>query len=198
MAGGFSGFFLVVAAAIGGLAVFELMRSFYLFLDAAFRGGELVTGFIGEGGRSGQELIAGIIKGINTAIIAVAAFELGMGIGKEYGTPESEGNLFSLMRRTVTRFVALVCIALVLEALIMVIRYAQLELAGNLGYPVAILGGASALLLALGGFLALTRGDGAPRPAGDPATTAGHDGPEAVLQGLPEGPRRPRSTAASG
>jgi hypothetical protein len=172
VAAGFSGFFLFVAVAIGGLAVFELVRSLYQFLTVAFQGGELVTGFMANGG-GGEELIAGIIKGVNTAIIAVAAFELGMGIGKEYGTPESEGNLYRVVRRTITRFVGLVCIALVLEALIMVIKYSQLELAGNLGYPVAIMAGASALLLSLGGFLALTRRDGVPNRAAAGGREAG-------------------------
>ncbi|HKJ89051.1 MAG TPA: hypothetical protein VKA48_11135 [Gammaproteobacteria bacterium] len=162
---GFSNFFLVVAITIGGLALFELAHTLYRFLAAAMAGGELVTGFIKGGGSTGEELITGMIKGINTAIIALAALELGMGINKEYGTAEDEDNLYRIVRRTITRFVSLACIALVLEALIMVIKYSQLDLAGNLGYPVAILGGTSALLLGLGGFLALTRRDEHP-PAG--------------------------------
>ncbi|HKJ70227.1 MAG TPA: hypothetical protein VKA55_00540 [Gammaproteobacteria bacterium] len=193
VAAGFSAFFLFVAVTIGGLAVFELARSLYQFVAAAFRGGELVTGFMGGAEGGGEELIAGIIQGINTAIIAVAAFELGMGIGKEYGTPENEGNLYRVVRRTITRFVGLVCIALVLEALIMVIKYSQLELAGNLGYPVAILVGASTLLLALGGFLALTRRDSIParRPVASGEA-------EAPVRPLRQGDDGARSTAASG
>lgn len=50
----------------------------------------------------------------------------------------------------------MVCVALVLEGLIMVIKYSQLDLAGNLYYPVAIIASASILLLSLGGFLKLT------------------------------------------
>ena len=42
--------------------------------------------------------------------------------------------------------------------MIMIIKYSQLELAGNLYYPVGILLGGSALLVALGIFLKLTRG----------------------------------------
>lgn len=38
----------------------------------------------------------------------------------------------------------------------MVIKYSQMELAGNLFYPVAIIASASLLLLSLGGFLKLT------------------------------------------
>lgn len=57
------------------------------------------------------------------------------------------------------RFVSVTSIALVLEGLVMVIKYSQLDLAGNLYYPVAIILSAAGLLLAMGGFLALTRPD---------------------------------------
>jgi hypothetical protein len=54
-----------------------------------------------------------------------------------------------------------VVIALSLEGLVMVIKYSQLDLAGNLYYPVAIIFSAGFLLLSMGGFLALTRRDSA-------------------------------------
>lgn len=95
---------------------------------------------------------------VNSLIIGLAMFELGAGISKEYTDPDQEENVFTNIRRTITRFLGTVCIALVLESLIMIIKYSQLDLAGNLMYPVAILGGASVLLISLGGFLALTRG----------------------------------------
>lgn len=98
-----------------------------------------------------------MVKAINTLVIALAMYELGLGVGKEYASEEAGGDIFQNMRRTITRFVGTVCIALVLEALIMIIKYSQLDLAGNLYYPVAILLGCAFLLLALGGFLALTR-----------------------------------------
>jgi len=41
--------------------------------------------------------------------------------------------------------------------LIMIIKYSQFDLAGNLYYPVAIIVGCAFLLLSLGAFLALTR-----------------------------------------
>lgn len=95
---------------------------------------------------------------VNALIIGLAMFELGAGISKEYTESDQEENVFTNIRRTITRFLGTVCIALVLESLIMIIKYSQLDLAGNLMYPVAILGGASVLLISLGGFLALTRG----------------------------------------
>ncbi|GGX40450.1 hypothetical protein [Saccharospirillum salsuginis] len=107
---------------------------------------------------SEREVISTAVRSINTLVIALAMFELGAGISKEYSGNGDEENVFIDIRRTITRFVGTVCIALVLEALIMIIKYSQLELAGNLYYPVAILVGAGILLISLGGFLALTRG----------------------------------------
>lgn len=107
---------------------------------------------------SQREVISTVVRSINTLVIALAMFELGAGISKEYSSEGDEENVFIDIRRTITRFVGTVCIALVLEALIMIIKYSQLDLAGNLYYPVAILVGAGILLVSLGGFLALTRG----------------------------------------
>ncbi|MDX1692804.1 MAG: hypothetical protein R3208_03505 [Ketobacteraceae bacterium] len=105
---------------------------------------------------NGKDFTATVIISINTFIIALAMFELGIGISKEYLMEETRYSFYSSMRRTITRFVATVCIALVLESLIMIIKYSQLELAGNLWYPVGILVGSSILLIALGLFLYLT------------------------------------------
>lgn len=135
MARVFSYLFLLLSLSLAGLALYEFVNSF-----------------------SSQEAIAsGLVKTINIAVVSLAIFELGVGIGKEYSAEEDEqGNIYRSVRRSITRFVAVVCTALVLEGLIMVIKYSQLELAGNLSYPVAIIVAASLLLLSLGGFLKLT------------------------------------------
>ena len=113
-----------------------------------------------EGFNEGKEMVNILIKSINTSIIAMAIFELGIGIGKEYGNhTDDEDHTYIVMRRTISRFVGTVCIALVLEALIMIIKYSQLDLAGNLFYPVGILIGTSVLLASMGLFLQLTRAD---------------------------------------
>ena len=106
-----------------------------------------------------QDLVQGIemmqimIKVVNTGIIALAVFELAMVISKEYGSNLGQHNVIVMLRRTMPRFIGTVCIALSLEALIMVIKYSQLELAGNLYYPVAIIVSTAFLLTALGLFL---------------------------------------------
>ncbi len=113
-----------------------------------------------EGLNEGKEVVNILIKSINTNIIALAIFELGLGIGKEYGNHTAEeDHTYMVVRRTITRFVGTVCIALVLEGLIMIIKYSQLDLAGNLFYPVGILIGSSVLLAGTGIFLQLTRAD---------------------------------------
>lgn len=103
-----------------------------------------------------HDLISLIVKSINTLIISLAMYELGVGVGKEYTVDVEGENIFQNMRRTITRFVGTVSIALVLESLIMIIKYSQLELAGNLYYPVSILASCSLLLISLGLFLKLT------------------------------------------
>ena len=77
-----------------------------------------------------------------------------MVIGQEYGQ-EADHDVIIMLRRTLPRFIGTVCVALSLEGLIMVIKYSQLDLAGNLYYPVAILVSAALLLMALGVFLKL-------------------------------------------
>lgn len=118
-----------------------------------------------------KELINGIITAVNTAFIALATFELGVGIDKEYGVVDNGDHIYRAVRRMVARFVSVTCIALVLESLILVIKYSQLEMAGNLPYPIAMMAGASALLIALGVFMHFTRLD-APATVAAPSTVA--------------------------
>ncbi|MDF1821332.1 MAG: hypothetical protein P1U64_07165 [Alcanivoracaceae bacterium] len=98
------------------------------------------------------------LSSINTGIIALAVFELAFVINKEYSGDASHGdNVVATLRRTIPGFIGTVCVALSLEGLIMVIKYSQLELAGNLYYPVAIICATAFLLAALALFLHLTR-----------------------------------------
>jgi hypothetical protein len=101
----------------------------------------------------GNEIITVIIQMVNTSIIAIAVFELAIVINKEYGNDDNGHDVVDMLRRTLPRFIGTVCVALSLEGLIMVIKYSQLDLAGNLYYPVAIIASAALLLMALGVFL---------------------------------------------
>jgi len=132
------------AAMFLSLALFLAGLSFYQFI---------------HGLDTDKELVSIFIQSVNTGIIALAIFELGLGISKEYAAAEEHDHTFFTVRRMVVRFVGTVCIALVLESLIMIIKYSQLDLAGNLWYPIGILGGSSVLLGAMGLFLNLSRKD---------------------------------------
>ena len=102
----------------------------------------------------GADLTQVVIKIVNSSVIAVALFELAVVISKEYSNMEDH-EVADMLRRTLPRFIGTVCVALSLEGLIMIIKYSQLELAGNLYYPVAIIVSAALLLASLGLFLKL-------------------------------------------
>ncbi len=134
MAVGFSVIFFVLSAVLGGITIQAMV----------------------EGAFGSMQLIEAFLKAINMAVISLATFELGLVVNKEYGGKDDDGHILVVLRRTLPRFVSIVCIALVLEGLLMVIKYSQLELAGNLYYPVAIISSAAFLLMALGVFLHLS------------------------------------------
>ncbi|WP_351078458.1 hypothetical protein [Shewanella sp. CAL98-MNA-CIBAN-0140] len=111
-----------------------------------------------KGISNGTDIMQIFLSSINTGIIALAVFELALVINKEYsGHEESESDAVAILRRTIPRFIGTVCIALSLEGLIMVIKYSQLDLAGNLYYPVAIICSTALLLIALAIFLHFTK-----------------------------------------
>ena len=134
MAIGFSVIFFILALSLLGLS-----------------GEAILMGLNGE-----LKFTEAIIKAINMAIVGLAIFELGLVVNKEYAGKNHDHHIVIVLRRTLPRFVSIVCIALVLEGLLMVIKYSQLDLAGNLYYPVAIITSAALLLAALGVFLRLS------------------------------------------
>lgn len=106
-------------------------------------------------GKHGMQIF---LNSINTGIIGLAVFELATIINAEYAeAKESESEQISGIQRALPKFIGMVCVALSLEGLIMVIKYSQLELAGNLYYPVAIITSTALLLAALGLFIYLTK-----------------------------------------
>ena len=126
--------FFTLAIALSGIAIQGLYQS--------------ITGDI--------SLIEGLLKAINMAVISLATYELGLVVQREYGGKHKSDDIAIVLRRTLPRFVSIVCVALVLEGLLMVIKYSQLDLAGNLYYPVAIISSTALLLMALGIFLRFT------------------------------------------
>jgi hypothetical protein len=136
MALAFSTIFFILAVALAGLTIEDIIKG--------------LTGTMG--------LTEAFLKAINMAVVSLATFELGLVVIKEYAGRDDEHHITVVLQRTLPRFVSIVCIALVLEGLLMVIKYSQLDLAGNLYYPVAVITSAALLLASLGVFLHLSRG----------------------------------------
>ena len=127
----------------------------FLCLAVAIIFSLLNTIFVGI--TNGTNIMSVFLSSINTGIIALAVFELALVINKEYSGDEDEDeDPVAGLRRTIPRFIGTVCVALSLEGLIMVIKYSQLDLAGNLYYPVAIIASTALLLSSLGLFIFLT------------------------------------------
>lgn len=101
-------------------------------------------------------LMDGLVKGLHTGVVALAVYELAQIVHQEYDHEGKPQNVMARIRRGVSRFGSVVIVALVLESLIMVIKYSQKDLAGFLYYPAAIIVAAALLLTALGLFARLT------------------------------------------
>jgi uncharacterized membrane protein len=133
----FTLFFLSFALLYAGAAMIEFLRP---ILDSG-------------------DLIEGLVKGLHMGVVALAVYELAQIIYQEYDRLEAPEAMVWRIRRGIIRFVSVVCTALVLEALIMVIKYNQKDLAGFLYYPVAIIASAALLLISLGVFTRLSQNE---------------------------------------
>ncbi len=98
----------------------------------------------------------GLFKGLHTCVVALAIYELAEIVHEEYDQHERPQDAMVRIRRGVARFGSVVVVALVLESLIMVVKYSQQSLAGFLYYPAALIAAAALLLVALGWFARLT------------------------------------------
>lgn len=134
MAPAFTFFFLAFALFYAGAAMVEFMRP---ILDNG-------------------DILEGLIKGLHMGVVALAVYELSQIVYEEYDSLGPPETMIPRIRRGLIRFVSVVCTALVLESLIMVIKYNQKDLAGFLYYPVAIIASTALLLMALGVFAKLT------------------------------------------
>jgi hypothetical protein len=105
------------------------------------------------------DLTGGLVKGVHMGVVALAVYELAQVVHQEYDKSGKPSDAIRRIRRSVTRFASVVFVALVLESLIMVIKYSQQDLAGFLYYPVAIIASASLLLMSLGVFIKLSSSD---------------------------------------
>jgi len=129
---------------------FSVMFFLFALLLTAMMFNEIIMGLLGS-----SKMIGIFLNAINTAVVALAIFELGTVVSQEYCNNE-DSHIVVVLRRTLPRFISIVCIAMALEGLLMVIKYSQLDMAGNLYYPVAIIIATSFLIIALGVFLRFT------------------------------------------
>ncbi|MEW6330339.1 MAG: hypothetical protein AB1560_02660 [Pseudomonadota bacterium] len=131
--------------------LFSLFFLSFALLYASSAMIEFIGPILSEG-----DLTSGLVKGLHMGVVALAVYELAQVVHQEYDQSGKAGDAVRRIRRGVTRFASIVFVALVLESLIMVIKYSQQDLAGFLYYPVAIIASASLLLMALGVFIKLS------------------------------------------
>lgn len=112
---------------------------------------EFIKPILSEG-----DLTGGLVKGLHMGVVALAVYELAQIVHQEYDKSGKPFDAIRRIRRGVMRFASIVFVALVLESLIMVIKYSQQDLAGFLYYPVAIIASAALLLMSLGVFIKLS------------------------------------------
>jgi hypothetical protein len=131
------------------------MFTFFFLAFALFYVGTAMVEFVRPILDSG-DIVNGLVRGLHMGVVALPVYELAQIIYQEYDSSDRPDDAVARIHRSVTRFASIVFVALVLESLIMVIKYSQQDLAGFLIYPVAIIVAASLLLLALGVFIRIT------------------------------------------
>ena len=181
MSGLLSATFLVGSGCLAGIAIMEFWFA--------------VTG-AGE-----RDLFEGVVRAVNLALIGLAVFVLGSGLGKGYATAERDADFHTLARGTLTRFVSVVCIALVMESLLMVVENQLMGSGAGLESALVVALAAGILLACLGLFMRFTRPEPL-RPAVDvrlsvrrPTETVPGPGAPYALFGL--APQRAREQVRS-
>lgn len=143
LAGLFALMFLGATASLAALAATEFGFAVYLGQDAG--------------------LTEGVLRGINLSILALATFEVGIGIGGACG---GVGELYAAVRGALARFAGAACIALLLRAYLAFSGLGEGAQAGDLLAPAAMAAAAVALMISLGVFIRVARSwsEGEPLP----------------------------------
>lgn len=144
--------------------MFALYFMGFALLYAAFAAFEFIRPIIESG-----DILGGLVKGLHMGVVALPVYELGLIVHQEYKESEKPQNPITRIQRGIARFAGMVFVALVLESLILVIKYSQQDMAGLLYYPVAILVGAGFLLISLGVFARMTGSSEIRRRSENPA-----------------------------
>ena len=153
----FSTVFLSMSIIMLVYALYEIIVGLHIIIDHAF------FTLREEVAKPNEDdpVITTVLNSVSSGAIALALYELGMGISSEYFLSTSKSHIphqfYRSQRKAVTRFVAVAVIALVLESFILVIKFANLNLVGNLTYPIGLIVASGFLLISLGIFLYLTQ-----------------------------------------
>jgi len=97
----------------------------------------------------------GLLESIGYVVIAMAVFDVAKYFVEEEVIRGREMRLASEARRSLTKFISTIAIAVFIEALVMVFRQGQQDV-GLILYPVAVLITAILIILGLGGYQRLS------------------------------------------
>jgi hypothetical protein len=123
-------------------------------------------------GTFGADLSGVMLRSIGLTVIAVAVFDVGKFLLDEQIVRESEMRTVPEARRSLTKFMSIIIIAIFLEALVLVVetKFEEIE---KIVYPALLLLVAIAAVVALGVFQRLAAAASATVPAED----SGHEQP---------------------
>ena len=125
-----------------------------LALFALVLAGSAVFDFI-NAARSLQHLAMSALSGIGYVVVAIAVFDVAKYLIEEEVVRGRELRVASEARRSLTRFISTIAIAVFLEALVTIFRVAQDDVT-NLFYPTFLLIAAILLVLGLGVYQRLS------------------------------------------
>ena len=99
----------------------------------------------------GESFVTGMVNSIGFLILSIAVFDVARYVYDEEVRRGREMRKASETRRSITKFITVIIIAVLMDALVALSKAGQGEL-DQLVYPVVLIGGGVALLLGLGVF----------------------------------------------
>ena len=145
---GFDGAFDFISRAIFGIAAFVL--AFFALVLA----GSAVSDFI-VAAWTRQHIGLSALSGIGYVVVSIAVYDVAKYLVEEEVVRGRELRVASEARRSLTRFISTIAIAVFLEALVTIFRVSQ-ESVDELLYPTALLVAAIMLVLGLGVYQRLS------------------------------------------
>jgi hypothetical protein len=145
---GFDGVFDLISRAIFGIAA-TVLALFALVLAGSAVSDFVVTAW------SHQHVGISALSGIGYVVVSIAVFDVAKYLIEEEVVRGREMRAASEARRSLTRFISTIAIAVFLEALVVIFRVAQ-ENVTNLFYPTFLLIAAILLVLGLGVYQRLS------------------------------------------